>query len=216
LTRAAVGNIRRVTDFAPIERSALADLFIQVGPDAPTLCTGWTTRDLAAHLVVRATRVDAAAGIMIPAFAEHTKRVQDKVAAQDWTALVAKARQRPWWAAIGDEATNRVEYFVHHEDVRRAQPGWQPRRLSPEFAAALWARIGTVARLALRRTPAAVTITAPGHGSVTAGRGGPGVDVLGDPGELILFLSGRQDHATVELAGPSEITDRMRTARYGV
>jgi len=208
--------MQQVTDFAPLERSALADLLVQVGPDAPTLCEGWTTRDLAAHLVVRGSRIDAAAGIMIPALAEHTKRVQDKVAAQDWTALVAKVRQRPWWAAIGDEATNRVEYFVHHQEVRRAQPGWQPRALSAEFAAALWARMGTVARLALRRTPASVTITAPGHGSITAGRGGPGVDVLGTPAELILFLSGRQRHTDVELAGPSEITERMRTARYGV
>lgn len=205
-----------MTDFAPRERSALADLLVQVGPDARTLCEGWTTRDLAAHLVVRATRLDAAAGIMIPALAGHTKRVQDKVATQNWTTLVAKVRQRPWWAALGEEATNGVEYFVHHEDVRRAQAGWQPRALSPEFGAALWARLGTVARLALRRTPASVTITAPGHGSITAGRGGPGVDVLGTPAELIMFLSGRQQHADVELAGPAEITDRMRTARYGV
>ena len=58
--------MRRVTDFAPIERAAIADLMTSLGPDAPTLCEGWTTRDLAAHLVVRATRVDAAAGILIP------------------------------------------------------------------------------------------------------------------------------------------------------
>ena len=114
-----------------------------------------------------------------------------------------------------DEAVNRNEYFIHHEDVRRAQPGWQPRELAPDFAAALWAGLRTPARLALRRTPAQVTITAPGHGSVVAGRGGPMVDLVGPPGELLLFVTGRQAHALVELAGPEEITDRMRTRRYG-
>jgi uncharacterized protein (TIGR03085 family) len=212
--------MRHVTEFAarfvPGERAALADLMTTLGPDAPTLCEGWTTRDLAAHLVVRATRADAAAGIVIPPLAAHTRRVQDKVAAGDWTALVAKVRRRPWWAAVGDEAVNRVEYFVHHEDVRRAQPGWTARTLPAGLEEALFGRLRTQARLALRRTPAKVTVTAPGHGSIIAGKGGPAVDLVGPPSELILFLIGRQAHALVELAGPEEITARMRTARYGI
>ena len=32
------------------ERSALVASLRDAGPDAPTLCAGWTTRDLAAHL----------------------------------------------------------------------------------------------------------------------------------------------------------------------
>ena len=218
-----LGSIRQVTHFADIERAALADLMISVGPDAPTLCAGWSTRDLAAHLIVRLTRVDAAAGIMIKALAPHLRRVQNQVAARDWSTLVEQVRRRPWWLAVGDEAINRVEYFVHHEDVRRAQPGWQPRQLSPELAQALWSRIRIQAKLALRRTPAAITVTAPGFGSVTAGSvaagsatAGRGVDLLGTPAELMMFLTGRQDHAIVELAGPDEIAGRMRTARYGV
>jgi uncharacterized protein (TIGR03085 family) len=204
-----------VTAFAPIERAALADLMAELGPDAPTLCTGWTTRDLAAHLVVRVSRVDAAPGIFIKPLAEHLQKVQDKVAAQDWDALVAKVRRRPWWL-VADEAINRIEYFVHHEDVRRAQPGWAPRRLDPELDLALWSRVRPQARLVLRRTPATVSVTAPGHGTVTAGRGGPMVDLVGPAPELLLFLMGRQGHARVELAGPPEITGRMRGARYGV
>lgn len=118
--------------------------------------------------------------------------------------------------ALGDELINRVEFFIHHEDVRRAQPGWQPRPVPPDFATALWPRARGVAKLALRRTPASVTVTAPGHGSILAGKGGPGVDLLGPPTELLLFLSGRQAHSIVELAGPAAITDRMRSAKYGV
>jgi uncharacterized protein (TIGR03085 family) len=205
-----------VTDFARGERAALADLLVELGPDAPTLCEGWTTRDLAAHLVVRGTRLDAAAGIAIRGLAEHTKRVQDQVAAGDWAQLVAKVRRRPWWAVLGEEAVNRTEYFIHLEDIRRAQPGWAPRELPAGLDAALWPRVRTLSKLLLRRTPALITVTAPGFGSVSAGRGGPGVDLLGAPSELLLFLSGRQAHAVVELAGPSTITDRMRAARYGV
>jgi hypothetical protein len=61
-----------------------------------------------------------------------------------------------------------------------------------------------------------VTVAAPGHGSRATGRGGPAVTVSGEPGELLLFLFGRQAHARVELTGPEEITARMRTARYGI
>jgi uncharacterized protein (TIGR03085 family) len=206
-----------VTRFAPDERDALADLMISVGPDAPTLCEGWNVRDLAAHLVVRGTRMDAAAGITIKSLAGHTQRVQARAATQDWPQLVAKARRRPNWAFGSlDEAANLAEYFVHHEDVRRAQPQWQPRELSPELNAALWSRIRLPARLSLRRIPAVVTVTSPGFGSVITGRGGPAVELTGPPGELLLFLMGRQAHARVELTGPDEIVNSLRTARLGV
>jgi uncharacterized protein (TIGR03085 family) len=216
------GTIRRVTQFARTERTALADLMASVGPDAPTLCEGWTTRDLAAHLVVRASRPDAAAGIFIRPLAAHTKRVQDRVAALAWPELVARVRRRPWWAVVSEEPINLVEYFVHHEDVRRAQDGWHPRELPGALHAALWSRLRLQAKLVLRKTPATVTVTAPGLGSITAGRGagnGDGadeVDLVGPPQELLLFLMGRQSRALVELAGPEAITARMRIAHYGI
>ncbi|MFM7872077.1 MAG: maleylpyruvate isomerase N-terminal domain-containing protein, partial [Actinomycetota bacterium] len=50
---------------ARTERDLICDLFTNFGPDAPTLCAGWTTRDLAAHIAVRERRPDAAAGILI-------------------------------------------------------------------------------------------------------------------------------------------------------
>lgn len=203
--------------YAAAEREALADLLAQVGPEAPTLCEGWTTRDLAAHLVLRASRADAVGGIVLRALEPWLKRVQARIAARPWGALVAQVRRRPWWA-LGrlDDAANLTEYFVHHEDVRRAQPGWQPRPLPPDQRAALWPGVRLRARIALRRTPAAVTVTASGQRPITGGRGGPAVTLSGEPGELLLFLFGRQAHTQVELAGPEAITARMRTARYGV
>jgi uncharacterized protein (TIGR03085 family) len=213
---AIAGYHAPVTDFAPQERAALADLMAELGPDAPTLCAGWTTRDLAAHLIVRGSRPDAAAGILIPAFAAHTKRVQDEVAKRPWPELVEGARKRPWWATFADEVINRIEYFVHHEDVRRAQPDWKPRPESAEFSAALWSRVPMQAKLALRRTPATITVIGPGIGEVTAGAGGPQVRLVAPVPELVLFLFGRQAHSLVELTGPEEITSRMRTAAYGI
>jgi uncharacterized protein (TIGR03085 family) len=211
--RASMSTIVRVTRLATDERTALADLLESLGPERPTLCTGWTTRDLAAHLVVRASRPDAAAGIVFRPLAPHTKRVQDRAAGRDWAELVARVRRRPWWG----DALNTVEYYVHHEDVRRAQPGWEPRELSAEMTRALWNRVRQQAKFVLRRTPAVVTVNSPGYGTVVGGRGGDAsVELTGHPQELMLFLIGRQDHALVELTGPLQITERMRHARYGI
>lgn len=58
------------------ERAALVNTMRAVGPDGATLCVGWTTRDLAAHLVLRERRPDAAAGILVPALAGYTARKQ--------------------------------------------------------------------------------------------------------------------------------------------
>ena len=41
---------------AAAERHDLCDTFLEVGPEAPTLCSPWRTRDLAAHLVLREHR----------------------------------------------------------------------------------------------------------------------------------------------------------------
>jgi uncharacterized protein (TIGR03085 family) len=203
--------------FAPRERHALADLLTELGPDAPTLCEGWTSRDLAAHLVVRGSRVHLLGGLFSPRLAGPLKRAQDRIARRDWPALVAAVRGRPWWAPGKlDEAANRVEYFIHHEDVRRAQPGWRPRPLPEDLARALWDSVPTRVRLALRRTPARVIVAAPGFGEIIGGKGGPEVRLTGDPGELLLFLFGRQAHAHVELTGPEHIVNRMRGAAYGI
>ena len=78
------------------ERSALVSTFRQVGPDAPTLCAGWTTRDLAAHLVVRERRLDATPGITVPFLAGYTAKVQNKVAqSTDWDDLVELVSSGP-------------------------------------------------------------------------------------------------------------------------
>jgi uncharacterized protein (TIGR03085 family) len=209
-----------VARYAQEERHTLADLLFDLGPDAPTLCEGWTTRDLAAHLVTRERRPDAAAGLMIPSLRERGERVRRRLAATPYPELIELVRIAPWWSPVSnplvDGLTNTVEFFIHHEDVRRAQPDWQPRTLPPDEAATLWARGKTSAKLSLRRFRGTVVLHAPGYGESQAGAGGPQVRVTGAPGELLMFSSGRQRAAHVTLDGPSDLVAQLSTAKLGL
>ncbi|MFI5484477.1 TIGR03085 family metal-binding protein [Micromonospora echinaurantiaca] len=206
--------------YARSEREALADLMLTLGPDAPTVNTGWTTRDLAAHLVVRERRPDAAGGIVLAPLRGYAERVRRRIAARPWTQLVGQVRRPPVWSPVSnpvtDELANTLEFFIHHEDVRRAGERWQPRDLPVGLSAALWRRCAPLARLALRRFPADLFVQAPGHGEVSVGRGGEPVRMVGAPGELALFLSGRQRVARVQIDGASELAERLRGAHLAM
>ncbi|TCB97975.1 TIGR03085 family protein [Micromonospora zingiberis] len=205
--------------YARSEREALTDLMSTLGPDAPTINEGWTTRDLAAHLVVRERRPDAAAGILLAPLRGHGEQVRRRVAAGDWAGLLDQVRHPPVWSPVSnpltDELTNTVEFFIHHEDVRRAQPGWQPRELPAGLDRALWRRTSMLARLALRRFPARVLVEAPGHGELVTGRGGAPLRLVGTPGELVLFLSGRQRVARAQVDGEAAVAQRLHDAKLG-
>lgn len=146
------------------ERLALAALLAEKGPDAPTLCAGWKTGDLAAHLVLRESRPDAAAGVMGGPLAGHTARVQQRLASRMSYAELVHAfrdgppRFSPFALPRMDEAANTVEYFVHHEDVLRAAEGWTPRELDPALSDALWARLKSGARFFLGKAPVGVEL----------------------------------------------------------
>jgi uncharacterized protein (TIGR03085 family) len=202
------------------ERRALADLLLEVGPDRPTLCEGWTTRDLAAHLVVRERRPDSMAGLVVPALRGHGEQVRRAVAGRPYPEIVDAVRNPPWWSPVSnplvDPLTNTTEFFVHHEDVRRGRPGWEPRALDPEFRATLWRQVRQTARLSLRRVPGRVTLVAPGLGEATIGSGDEHATLTGEPGELVLFLTGRQRAARVDVTGDAGLADRLRTARLGI
>jgi uncharacterized protein (TIGR03085 family) len=206
-----------VTAYAQSERRALTDLMLEVGPDAPTLCEGWCARDLAAHLVLRERRPDAAVGILVRPLRPHTERVQRQLRDRPWPSLVEEVRAGPpaLLRAV-DEQVNVVEMFLHHEDVRRAQPNAEPRSLDSGEERALWARLAPMARLVRRRLPVGVTLEAPGFGRVEARPGEPHVTVTGPPGELLLFVSGRQGSARVHASGPPDARTRLEAARLGL
>ena len=197
------------------ERGQLCDLFVELGPEAPTLCEGWTTLDLAAHLVVRERRPDSGPGLVWPPLAGYTDRV--RLAARDrmtWPDLIdAVRRGPPALLRPFDPAMNTVEYFIHVEDVRRAGPDWAPRALTTELADALWPRVGPGGMA--KRVAATVELASPGRDAKVAGTG-PRLVVEGDPGELVLFGAGRQAHARVEITGDEGLAEQLRHCRLGV
>ena len=200
-----------MTRFARIERQGLCDTFERVGPDAPTLCSGWLTRDLAAHLVVRERRPDAAAGMAVPVLADHLERVQNEYAAWDWLRLVEQVRSGPpSWSPASlervDEAINTAEFFIHHEDVLRGGAGWRARELPTDLESALWGVVSKTARLRFARARVGVVLAAPPYGrrQVHAMTDLGTVVLRGRPGELLLYASGRRDAAEVDVSGPEE------------
>lgn len=202
------------------ERRLLADLLESAGPDAPTLCEGWTTRDLAAHLAVRERRVEAV-GVLLPPLADRLERLRGEFAARPYAELVhlvrtGPPRRSPFALKQVDEAANTVEFFLHAEDVRRAGPDWQPRELDPVFAKALWRRLETKARLMGRRCPVGLVLRRPNGQTAVARKGTPVVTVTGEPGELLLFASGRQRAARVTVEGDETAAATVREAKLGL
>jgi uncharacterized protein (TIGR03085 family) len=200
-----------MTRFARIERQGLCDTFEQVGPDAPTLCSPWLTRDLAAHLVVRERRPDAAAGMALPVLAGHLEQVQNDYAAWDWSRLVQQVRSGPpAWSPASlarvDEAVNTAEFFIHHEDVLRGGSDWSARELPTDLESALWGIVSRAARLRFARARVGVVLAAPPYGrrQVHAMTGLGTVVLRGTPGELLLYASGRRGVADVDVSGPDE------------
>jgi uncharacterized protein (TIGR03085 family) len=190
---------------ARAEREAISDLLMQVGPDAPTLCEGWTTRDLAAHLVVRESRMDAALGISWRPLAAHAESVRLRVAQRPWPSLIATLRAGPPVLSPMrpiDGVVNLMEFLVHHEDVRRGGQSWATRDLGPDTEAFLWRRIAMAARFLYRRSPVALTLRAPGTGlpDITVPKGPKDSKEPKEPKET----AANAGHVTLT-AGPVEI-----------
>ncbi len=206
------------------ERLALCALLDKTGPDAPTLCEGWTTGDMAAHLVLRERRLDAAAGVAGGPLAGYTARVQQRLKDRTpFPALVRMIRSGPPRLSVMalpgvDERANAVEFFVHHEDVRRGAPGWEPRELSRGESDMLWRRL-RLARFMLRKAPVGVELArddieeAPAY-RITARNATPAVTVIGSPAELTMWVMGRRVAARVRMDGTEAAVSKLTAARW--
>jgi uncharacterized protein (TIGR03085 family) len=218
--------------YARDERLALCALLDQTGPREPTLCEGWTTLDLAAHLVLREHRPDAGLGMLGGPLAARTRRLQRRLTERTpYQSLVQMIRTgpprlSPFRLPGADERANVVEYFVHHEDVRRAQPGWQPRKLDQGLTEVLWRRLG-LARFLLRKAPVGVELARDDEpdGAAPGGRGRPRVritakartpvvTVTGSPAELTMWVLGRTTAARVRLDGGEADVAALAAARW--
>ena len=215
--------------FARDERVALCALLDETGPEAPTLCKGWQTLDLAAHLVLREHRPDAAAGVMGGPLAGHTERVRRMIIARTpYQQLVDEVRNGPPRLSVFsipgmDERLNTVEYFVHHEDVRRGADGWEPRDIGAGLTDLLWQRL-KVARLLFRKAPVGIELVrddAPAGPDrrrvrITAKARTPMVTVTGGPAELTLWALGRTAAARVRLDGSEPDVRKLTQADWRV
>lgn len=201
------------------ERAALVTTMRGVGPEQPTLCGDWTTRDLAAHLVIRERRLDAAPGIMVPKFAGYTERVQNQVAAEnDWNVLLDQIASGPPLLSpfkLLDPFVNVAEMFIHNEDVRRAVSGWEPRVLDAATTSSLARQVSLMSRMTMSKTPARVTLKTPDGTTLTTVGKGPAVTVTGEPGELLMFISGR-DQAKLTFTGDDAAVSAVRDGERGL
>jgi len=196
--------------FVVRERAALAETLDRLGPAAPTLCEGWDTAHLAAHLVVRERRPDALVGLGAEAtglggpVASWPHRLEDRLrTSTPYAEVVGRIRSGApaWspmaWPGLGG-ALNTTEFAIHHEDVRRAQPGWSPRVLVRADQDALWSAAGLFARRAAGRRGLVLRRTDVPDVEKRFGAGGRTVE--GEPLELLLWAAGRRDVARVTVS----------------
>jgi uncharacterized protein (TIGR03085 family) len=208
-----------MTRLAQTERAALCDLALQVGEDQPTLCEGWDVKDLVVHLLVREGS-PTALGIMVPAMEKLMDRTSRRVGRRDFTVLVEKLRKgppiySPYAIPKLDQLLNALEYFVHHEDIRRAQPDWSPRDLG-DVEKTLWAMSKTAGKGLTRNIPAGVTVENVTTGSrQTMSTGSPEVTIRGLPSEILLYLFGRKAQARVELIGDDDAVAALSDTSLG-
>ncbi|HJR25551.1 MAG TPA: maleylpyruvate isomerase family mycothiol-dependent enzyme [Acidimicrobiales bacterium] len=205
-----------VLDAALEEHRAMADTLTKVGPDAPTLLEGWTTKDLAAHLA----SIDTAGGLplfvgrqLITRIYPRPTKGSRKVAARaleralakgyDWSVDRVRAPHRlPMRAGGGPVAI--FEIFVHHQDVLRADPDLPPRAAPDELSVCLpWLLAFHAKQLDGIRLEVETE-----HGTDAVGEGAP-VTVRGDAGEVVLWLAGRAPHCSVEVEGDPDVLDRL-------
>lgn len=223
---------RQGPDYAAASRAALVEALTAAGPGMPTLCAGWRTEHLAAHLALRDSS-PTAAGLLLPPLAavleRRTRALGDAHAGdRGYAELVARIGRGPLSAPADDGVRGRLrglaarargsrpgravagrvqllEFFVHTEDVRRAQDRWAPRRLADEYADVLWEELCRRVRLLYRSEDTGVRLVrTPRAGrsmdepaTVVARPGTPEVTLTGPTGELIMHAFGRRDHALV-------------------
>jgi len=202
------------------ERISLAHAFAQAGEKQATLCEGWNTKDLLVHLIIRERRPDTAAGIVFPFLKSWREKVERDLASRSYDELIQTFKSGPGalspFALPGvDNFANLIEFVIHHEDVRRAQPNWQPRVGIEELQLEIKRRLPKFSLLALRRSPVGVVMLDGTGQQIWLKRGNTTVELHGEPIEILLYLSGRQPHAQVSLHGSPAAIATFERVKFG-
>ena len=206
------------------ERAALCNAALEAGEQAPTLCGRWTVKDLVIHLLVRERDPLGAPGILVPQLERLTDRSARRLASQDFTSLVERVRNGPpKWSPISlpalDRAVNTLEYFVHHEDIRRAQPEWEPRELTEREKKVLWKAIAVAGKGLVRPIGVPVEIrwaSDERESSAVLSKGDEPVVVTGTPAEITMMLFGREQHVGLTFDGPESSVKKLTATDLGI
>jgi uncharacterized protein (TIGR03085 family) len=223
---AGVVLVSQVMHFVDPSREVLAETLLAAGPDAPTLCKGWRTRDLAAHLYLRERKAAVGLGLIIKRLAKASDQATAKMAAtlttpESYTGLVNTFRAGP--PALSpmkikalDESSNLIEYFVHTEDVRRAVDRWAPRALDEAYSEALWDELVKRAAILYRGVDLGIVLVRPSGPRHVAKRAPVSVAIVGEPGELLMHAHGRTRHALVTFEGQPDAVALLQSAEVGL
>lgn len=201
-------------DVARRERTLLCGLFDDLGPQAPTLCAGWTARDLAAHLYVREREPLAAAGLVLRPLARLTEARMHTVAQRPWADLVDSLRAGPPAPMSWVEGqANLIEFVVHREDLRRAARTPAPEDRDAQTLDIIWERLRSAAPLLFRGR--AVTLRCDGRVDITTRSGTAARVVLtGQPVDILLVATGRE--AAVDIAGDLDAVSAFKAQRRSI
>ncbi|MPY10981.1 TIGR03085 family metal-binding protein [Arthrobacter bussei] len=207
-------------------REVLAETLLAAGPDAPTLCEGWHTRDLAAHLYLREHKPALGLGMVVKRFAPITERATRETAERAGSPAGYEALVRRFLAGppalspmrlnAVDKSANLIEYFVHTEDVRRAGSRWAPRALDEDYANALWEELVKRAAILYRGVDLGIVLVRPDGPRHVAKRAPVSVAIVGEPGELLMHAHGRRAQALVTFEGRPDAVALLESADVGL
>lgn len=218
--------ISQVMRFVEPSREVLAETLLAAGPGAPTLCEGWLTQDLAAHLYLREHNPRVGLGLILKPWRKGSEKAVAELAAasatpETFAALVEKFRAgppklSPFALKSVDQAANLTEFFIHTEDVRRASDRWAPRTLDAAYSGALWAELLKRAAIMYRGVDLGIVLVNPEGPRHVAKRAPVSVAIIGDPGELLMHANGRTGQALVTFEGQPDAVALLRTADVGL
>jgi uncharacterized protein (TIGR03085 family) len=202
------------------EREEFARTFLALGPEAPTILPGWDAAELLEHLLLREGAPHLRVGPRLPGPpGRRAQRALDALRESPWQDRVERFRRGPGrFSPVGriDQFSGQGELLIHHEDLRRAQDGWEPRRLSPAAGADAWRSVTLMAPLAMR-VRADITLVSPlGGRQLRARRAAGNLRVHGEPLELLLWVSGRDEIARVRIHGDEAALRALREGRRGL
>ena len=126
-------------------------------------------------------------------------------------ATLRKPPLTPYSLPVVERFTQTLEYVVHHEDLRRGQPGWEPRELPAEDVEELWALVSRSGAYLGRNLDVPTRIARSDRPGTSArfSKGDDPVVVTGPVLELVLWAFGRSAVRDVTYDGPDDAVRRL-------